>query len=170
MALIGNIQLISDFLEKFSQLGLSGFRINRICLIGGSSIDKTILPESVTIYKSIQDLLENPEFDTLAFNSSQGELSDEEIQQILQLKFQGVSVYDFPSFYENITGKIPLDYVDCNWLLSDSGFQGKVSTYYLKVKKLIDIFFSTILLIVTFPLCVLLAIAIKLESKGKVFF
>ena len=41
---------------------------------------------------------------------------------------------------------------------------------YLKVKRIIDIFLSLIALIVLLPVFIILAVAIKLDSKGPVFF
>lgn len=41
---------------------------------------------------------------------------------------------------------------------------------YLKVKRLLDIIFSFICLIVLLPIFVLLVIAIKLDSQGPIFF
>ena len=46
--------------------------------------------------------------------------------------------------------------------------QMKKSTFYLAAKRLMDIISSLILLIVFFPLIVVIAIAIKLDSKGPI--
>jgi exopolysaccharide biosynthesis polyprenyl glycosylphosphotransferase len=170
LALIGRNQIISNFIEEFSQLKLSGFEITQIYLTGSNYANNTLLPESITIYKSIDALLENLAFDTLVFSSTQGELSDREIYRILQLKYQGISIYDFPSFYEDLTGKVLLRYIDYNWLLGKGELQGKISKFYIRIKRLYDIAFSAFLLIVTFPLCIFIAIAIKIDSKGKVLF
>lgn len=47
---------------------------------------------------------------------------------------------------------------------------GKGTNMYLKVKRLLDIIFSFICLIVLLPIFVLLVIAIKLDSQGPIFF
>lgn len=39
-----------------------------------------------------------------------------------------------------------------------------------KLKRLLDIFMSLLILIITFPACIIIAVAIKFDSKGPVFF
>jgi len=174
LSLIGSSEVISNFTKEFPQLEITGLQITQICITEMDQKDKTSLPksipESASVYESIEDLLENEDFDILAVDYTQGEMSREEIRQILQLKFQDKYICDFPSFYEELTGKIPLSFVDSRWILSDIGFQGKISKFHTRMKRLFDILFSTILLIMTFPLCVFIAIAIKIDSKGKLIF
>ena len=174
LALIGNADIISHFIDEFFRMGMAEFRITQICITGRGKKDKTSLaksiPESVSVYKSIEDLLENEDFDILAFDYTQGEMSKEEIHRILELRFKGKFIYDFPSFYEELTGKVPLNYIDSRWLLSEEELQGKVSKFYSRLKKLLDILFSATFLTITFPLCIFIALAIKLDSKGKILF
>ena len=174
LALIGNSKIISHFIDEFFRMGLTEFRITQICITDMGKKNKPSQPESlpasVSVYERIEDILENEDFDILAFDYTQLEMSREEIRQILQLKFQDKYICDFPSFYEDLTGKIPLSFVDSRWILSDIGFQGKISKFHTRMKRLFDILFSTILLIMTFPLCVFIAIAIKIDSKGKLIF
>lgn len=47
---------------------------------------------------------------------------------------------------------------------------GEVSPFYPYIKRLIDLTLSILLLIITFPLWIIISIAIKLDSKGPVFF
>jgi exopolysaccharide biosynthesis polyprenyl glycosylphosphotransferase len=174
LALIGKSEIISNVINELSHMGIADFRITQICITGTNQEDKTTvsksIPESISLYKSIDELLENEDFDILAFDYTQGEISKQEMHQILELRFQDKFIYDFPSFYEELTGKVPLSYIDSRWLLSEEELQGKISRSYLRLKRLLDILFSTIFLIIILPLCVFIALAIKLNSKGNVFF
>ena len=80
----------------------------------------------------------------------------------------GVSTIDFAPFHEMLTGKIPLSLIEEAWFLENL-IGIKRRTYEL-AKRMIDI--ATALLmgiaaLVTFPL---IALAVKLDSEGSVFF
>jgi len=170
LAIIGNMETFLSVVKEFPRLEMGGQKITQIYITRGGHINKSLLPESVTICKRISDILENLEFDRLVFDYTIEELSDIEIRQILQLKFQGKSISDFPSFYEELTGKVPVNYVDSRWFIDKGEFQGKTSKAYVRIKRLIDIGCSMLFLIITFPLFILISVAIKFDSKGKIFF
>ena len=174
LALIGNNEIISNLIDELFSMGIAEFRITQICIIENNQEDKILLPksipESVSVYESIYELLENEDFDILAFDYTQREMSKEEIHRILELRFKDKFIYDFPSFFEELTGKVPLSYIDSRWLLSEEELQGKVSKYYIRLKRLLDILFSIIFLIITFPFFLFIALALKLDSKGKILF
>lgn len=174
LALIGNSKIISHFIDEFFRMGLTEFRITQICITDRNQENKPSLPESlpasVSIYERIEDILENEDFDILAFDYTQLEMSKEDIHRILQVKFEGKFICDFPSFYEDLTGKIPLSYIDNRWLISEGDLQRRVSKLYMMSKRLLDILISIILLILTLPLRALICLAIKLDSKGKILF
>ncbi|KGH65162.1 UDP-phosphate N-acetylgalactosaminyl-1-phosphate transferase [Oenococcus oeni IOEB_C23] len=46
----------------------------------------------------------------------------------------------------------------------------QIHSIYLPVKRVFDIFFSSILIIITFPIVMVAMLAIKIESKGPVFY
>ena len=76
--------------------------------------------------------------------------------------------YSLPGFYEMVTRKIPIGSISNVWLLNKLTLNGK--TVYLFFKRLADIFFSLLGLIISSPIWPLLAIIIKAESKGPVIF
>ena len=174
LALIGKSEIILNVMEELSRKGMADFRITQICITGTDRKEQPLLcksiPASISVYEDIDELLENEDFDILAFDYTQGEISKEEMHRILELRFQDKFIYDFPSFYEELTGKVPLGYIDSRWLLSEEELQGKISRSFLRLKRLLDILFSAIFLIITLPLYPFIALAIKLDSKGKVFF
>ncbi|MBW2995515.1 sugar transferase [Candidatus Woesearchaeota archaeon] len=174
LALIGKSELISNVFDELSHMRISDFQITQICVTGTDQEEKTNLhnsvPEFISFHEDIDDLLKNEDFDILAFDYTQGEISKEEMHRILELRFQDKFIYDFPSFYEELSGKVPLSYIDSRWLLSEEELQGKISKSFLRLKRLLDILFSATFLILTLPLYLFIAPAIKLDSKGKVFF
>lgn len=85
------------------------------------------------------------------------------IHDLLDCKMSGVDVVDVLGFYERETGKIRLDQLTPSWLVFSDGF--KQSGLRIYAKRVFDIIISIILLALTFPLVLLIMLAIFLESK-----
>ncbi len=90
------------------------------------------------------------------------------VEALMECKLAGLAVTDFSSFWERQTGQIDLDDVTPSWLIFSEGFH--VSRSRNAVKRSFDIIVSTVLLIVTLPVMIAAAIAIKLDSPGPVFY
>ncbi len=91
------------------------------------------------------------------------------LNDLLRIKTKGVHVNDFSSFIERETGRVDLDSVNPSWLIFSDGFSsGRV--FSSAVKRIFDIMASIILLLLTFPVILLFAAIVKLDSKGPAFF
>jgi sugar transferase (PEP-CTERM system associated) len=91
------------------------------------------------------------------------------LKDLLRVKTTGVLVSDFASFLERETGRIDLNSVNPSWLIFSDGFASGQAVSSV-VKRGFDIVASLVLLIVTLPLVIVTAIAIKLESAGPAFY
>jgi exopolysaccharide biosynthesis polyprenyl glycosylphosphotransferase len=96
------------------------------------------------------------------------EKSQDLINILTKICWNGCQVIDMPSFYEFIASKIPIEHISDVWLYVNSLQNNKVR--YLRVKRLIDIGFSLLSLAACWPLFLLLSVAIKLDSRGPVFY
>jgi len=90
------------------------------------------------------------------------------MDDLLALKLRGAVVQDGADVYESVTGKVPVTSLRPGWLLFTSGFQRPGRLYWYK--QLVSFIVSLIALTVGLPLLILIAIAIKLDSKGPVIF
>jgi sugar transferase (PEP-CTERM system associated) len=90
------------------------------------------------------------------------------IEQLLNAKMTGVRVEDATTTYERVTGKILIDDLRPSWLIFSEGF--RVSRWTRFMKRTIDLTLSVTMAIVCFPLMVLTAIAIWLESGRPVLY
>lgn len=91
------------------------------------------------------------------------------LTDLLRIKTKGVHVNDFSSFLERETGRVDLDTVNPSWLILSDGFSsGRMLSSAFK--RLFDIIASIILLALTFPVILLFALVVKLDSKGPAFF
>jgi sugar transferase (PEP-CTERM system associated) len=90
------------------------------------------------------------------------------VNQLLQLKFDGICVEDAESLYESITGRIMLANLSPSWLILSDGFRKPV--WLLIAKRIIDVIVSFIGLLLLWPVMLIAAIAIYAESGGPIFF
>lgn len=90
------------------------------------------------------------------------------LRELLDCKLSGVRVFDLTTYFERMLGQIRIDFVNAGWLIFGDGFnQG---FYRTAVKRAFDIFFSTLLIVLSAPIMLLAAIAVVMESKGPVFY
>jgi len=90
------------------------------------------------------------------------------VRELVQCRVHGTAVFDFESFYERISGKLPVPFIRDTWLMFAPGFGG--SQWRRMLKRLTDILVSVAIAIVTWPIAIVTALAIKLESRGPVFY
>ncbi|MCR4715386.1 MAG: sugar transferase [Treponemataceae bacterium] len=76
--------------------------------------------------------------------------------------------YSLPDFYELMTRRIPLGAINESWFLRHIRFEGR-GLFYV-AKRVFDIVISGVLLLLTILFWPIVAIIIKAESKGPVFF
>jgi len=89
-------------------------------------------------------------------------------EQILECKLRGVRVEDWPAFYEMLTGKICVQHLRPSWLVFSEGFRRtRLTRLY---KRVADVLLSCCFLLGGWPVFLLTALAIKLDSPGPVFF
>ena len=90
------------------------------------------------------------------------------IKELLECKLAGLKVTDAATFFERETCQIRVDSLQPSWLVFGGGFdQSFVRTF---MKRSFDIVCSTIIMLLTFPLMLLAALAVKLEDRGPVFY
>jgi sugar transferase (PEP-CTERM system associated) len=90
------------------------------------------------------------------------------LAELLSLKSKGMVVQDGADLYESLTGKIQLESLRPGWLLFSPGF--RASRGLLLYKRAVSFVLSLATLILSLPLFILAAIAIRLDSKGPIIF
>jgi lipopolysaccharide/colanic/teichoic acid biosynthesis glycosyltransferase len=91
-----------------------------------------------------------------------------QVEELLRLKARGVYIQDGPEYYESVTGKIPLESLRLSWLLFSPGFH--VRTALRIYKRLFSFALGSLAILLTSPLMLLAAIAIRLDSPGPAIF
>ncbi len=102
--------------------------------------------------------------------TSTRELEGQTFQGVMDAYVSGLSIVPMPLLYERITGRVPVEHVNKNWtvvLPVDS--QSAFNTYPL-LKRLMDLVLSLIGMAVFILLLPILALVIKLDSPGGIFY
>ncbi|MDX9893249.1 MAG: sugar transferase [Patescibacteria group bacterium] len=79
-----------------------------------------------------------------------------------------INFFEIASFYEKIMGKIPVNTIEQIWLLENLSEGNKKSYEYFK--QISDIGLSIIMLLLSLPFIPLIILAIKIDSRGPIFF
>lgn len=90
------------------------------------------------------------------------------IWEMMDCKLRGIRVTEFATFWERELGRVDLESIRPSWIIFSEGFD--VSVFKRIFKRAFDLFFSTLFVLLTLPVMLLAAIAIKLDSKGPVFY
>ncbi len=91
------------------------------------------------------------------------------VDQLLKLRLQGGAVIEEgTSLYERIMGKISVEMLRPSWIIFSSGT--KRSRLWTVTHRLFNFVLAVIGIVLSFPIWILTAIAIKLESPGPAFY
>jgi sugar transferase (PEP-CTERM system associated) len=101
----------------------------------------------------------------IAMEHKRGELP---VQELLMLRFQGVIVEDDSTLRERLYGKIQLDGLRPSNFLYSEGFRLRPSQQF--IRQVVSILAAAVGLLVFLPAFPFVVLAVKLSSKGPVFF
>jgi sugar transferase (PEP-CTERM system associated) len=157
-------ELVREVL-RHPELGIKvvGFVGDSPQLVGVSIVN----PKVVGIYQELPQLVASNNVDAIIveLQDRRGKLP---IRELLDFKTQGIAVEDATTFYERVAGKIPIENLKPSWMVFNSGFS--VSQNLLFWKRAVSILASSIILLLFSPALLLVMIAIRLDSKGPIFF
>ena len=118
--------------------------------------------------KSLTDIVVDEQVDEIVVALAERRGGSMPLRELLDCKLHGVRVVDIATHFEKTLGQIRLDSVNPGWLIFGDGFnQGVLRTL---VKRLFDIVFATVLIIVSAPVMLLTGILILLESGGPILY
>jgi sugar transferase (PEP-CTERM system associated)/polysaccharide deacetylase family protein (PEP-CTERM system associated) len=90
------------------------------------------------------------------------------VETLLSTLVRGVRVEAATDLYENLTGKVPTDLIRPSWLLFSGGFHKSAALRFYKRSS--GIVGALLGLIALSPLLALVAVAIRIDSRGPVFY
>jgi len=90
------------------------------------------------------------------------------MDQLLTCRTRGIRILDLAAFYERSHAEVPVDSLKASWLVYGEGFvQGPARR---AAKRVFDVASSLLLLVAAAPVMLLAALAVKLDSRGPVFY
>jgi sugar transferase (PEP-CTERM system associated) len=90
------------------------------------------------------------------------------LAELLECKLKGIAVIDALTFWERESGQIDADVVGESWLTFGGGFA--LDQRHRLLKRFADLVISLTFLVAMAPLCLLVALIVKLESHGPIFY
>jgi exopolysaccharide biosynthesis polyprenyl glycosylphosphotransferase len=156
---------------------------NEVIMLNLSEAEKELLSSEQVItgnyeffefkFESAEDLLKFlsvTDKRTILVFSSDSELIDTNISRFINMKLSEYNVYDFKTFFINATGRIPCcSFGDVWTIISDLDFIMGIGSFY-KIKRLVDILLSAVMILLLLPFFILISAIIKLTSRGPVFY
>lgn len=89
-------------------------------------------------------------------------------RELVTLRVSGIHVEDAHSIISSLSGRVWLDTIRPSWFVFSSGFHRSKLT--VLAKRLMDLMISCIMVLLTAPAMALVALAIRLDSKGPIIY
>lgn len=160
-----NADLINRHMRRASDR--SSFLVVAFVPVSGQPVivesDRVIDPGTSGLLELVQSL--NIDEIVMAADERRGAMPMEDMLACVQ---RGVIVTDLSSFFEREAGNVQLSIVDPSWLVFSGGFD--CSTPRRISKRLFDLISATLLLLVTWPAMLAVALMVKLDSPGPALY
>ncbi|MGP0593571.1 TIGR03013 family XrtA/PEP-CTERM system glycosyltransferase [Nitrospira sp. T9] len=142
---------------------VKGFLSHNPAMVGTSLVNSNILGTTNQLF----EIAEKNEIETIAVcvEDRRGTLP---LDSLLDVKSMGLEIVDGHRLYETECGRLSIDELKPSFLIFSSGFRRKPIILFLK--RMGDLFGALLGLIALAPLFVLIALLVKLDSPGPVFY
>lgn len=111
-------------------------------------------------------ILAEDKWSALVLTSKNNKLDTDTANKLLDLRLEGLTVIHICDFYEVMWNTIPARFLDTSWFLLTEGFSLIKNPIDMRFKRFVDVVLSLLLLSVLWPVMLLTALAVRLESSG----
>ena len=145
-----------------------GYKL-KLLIKNSEPVDKTEIPEIKIIQglKNLKEILEQEKIN-IAIISPEVYQFPNLIQNLFDCIRYKIDFINLAEFYENFTRKVPLNAINQVWFLENIS-QGKREFYEIS-KRIFDLFFAIVLLIISLPFWLIIGLIVKLDSTGSIFY
>ncbi len=159
------VDLAAELHDRRREFGVEivGFVDPDATLVGRTLVN----PGVVGTIDDIPAIVERAQVDrvVVSLTDARGKLP---MDRLLEMKLAGVRFDHLPSVYEEYTGKIAVENLRPSWLIFSEGF--RKAPWMTWGKRIGDIVAAGAGLVLSSPLILLSALAVKLTSRGPVFY
>jgi len=138
----------------------------------GRHVDGPDSPVFLAGAQTLEDILSaHPEnsYEGIVIAAAGSQLSPALLQLLTTVHFQDIPVYSVQAFYETYWKKMPVHLLTSTWPLQ-AGFHLVKHSIFATVKRMLDVVGSLSALLLLSPVVLLIALAVKLDSKGPALF
>ena len=137
-----------------------------------TKVKSTLLEDPRIIFDSIDSFNRwaKQSWSGVLIDTLNNNLLDKIVPDLMKMRLRGISIYSLADFCEQVWYKIPPAYIKDDWVTFSSGFSILHHPVNAKLKQIFDIAIAFCLLIFTLPLTIIVAIIIKLDSPGSIFY
>lgn len=166
IAIIGYNQEVKELFSEFKQKPQLGFAI-KFVVDDKESTEKIDGIEFINNISELKILIKTQKISTIVLTTDPHHSDDLRLFlfELLPLNIKYISL---SNFYENITGKVPIDVINQMWFLENLNIANK--KWFDFSKRIYDIILALIILLLTIIFWPIVALIIRLESKGEIFF
>ena len=166
--ILGRGRLCREIIDEITGCADSGYQISGLISINSTS--PSAFFRGIPIFGMNRPLCELAESIRaqkiiVAMDERRGKLPTEEL---LRCRMKGIQILEGATLYEELTGKLFVEKVNPSWLIFSDGFRKSRTTR--RMKRATGLVAASVGLLLTSPLIGLIALAIKLDSKGPVIF
>ena len=159
------VDLARELFERRTELGVEivGFVDPDPSRVGTAVIN----PGIIGAVEDIPSIVQSKRVDRVVVSlaDARGKLP---MDRLLDMRLDGVAFDHLASLYEEYTGKIAVENLRPSWLIFSEGFhKGRLQAFG---KRLVDLVVGGGLLVVSTPLMLLVALAVRLTSAGPVLY
>ena len=156
---------ITQEIDNHNNIGYNvvGFITNEPDRIGKKAYNKPILGDPSQIMEIVTD--KKVDQIIVALDERRGGFP---LMQLLECKVQGLIIKPGVDFYERLTGRLKIKHLVPSTMIFSKGF--KKSALQLTLKRFTELIMSICGLIILAPLMLIIALLVKLESRGPVFY
>ena len=159
---------LSRKLAGFISQTTSGYRLGALLATNPGEGPQSV-GNPAPVFHNFDEAMDCCNAQTIVVNSGFGERNDLK-SRLVDIKFQGADIFNGPDFYKQMLGRVPANEISEEWLLYTNPTTSFRPNLYQHFKNVMDIAMAMTVLTMTSPFLLLVALLIKLDSKGPVFF
>lgn len=136
----------------------------------GANEENPVVPSGAVLSRqsSLIDTARNLKIDEIVVALSERRGGAMPLRELLDCKLRGIRVLDLASHFEQTLGQIRLDSLYAGWLIFGDGF--RQGTFRTVVKRVFDLVFASLLIILAMPVMLLTAACIAFEDGLPVLY
>ena len=147
----------------------SGRRVRIVGFVPVPEIESEVDPRRIlNLTSSLRDAVKQYRIHEIVIAVGDREGSKLPYQELIECKLAGAEVTDLPTFYEREQGRLRIDWLSAGWLVFGEGFRSKRPDRI--ARSFFDLAVGLLLLLFTFPIMLITALAIFLEDGGPILY